>query len=124
MRYCELQTALKTYRKSGLTTIKLNAKKEILQAEYDRIQKEFSTPQEPKVETKPEPQEEQVLPPAQRPDYPQMLEGLTVAAQSRGYADNEAKTFARKFFKCWEDNGANLAGYTIAYNRYLHRLCG
>ena len=38
MNYRELQQALKTYRASGLTTIKLNQKTAVLQAEYDRIQ--------------------------------------------------------------------------------------
>ena len=37
MNYRELQRALKNYRTSGLTIIKLNQKKVILQAEYDRI---------------------------------------------------------------------------------------
>jgi hypothetical protein len=38
MNYRELQQTLKAYRASGLTTIKLNQKKTVLQAEYDRIQ--------------------------------------------------------------------------------------
>ena len=38
MNYRELQRALKTLRLEGLTTIKLNQKKTVLQAEYDRIQ--------------------------------------------------------------------------------------
>ena len=37
MNYRELQRALKTYRASGLTVIKLNQKTAVLQAEYDRI---------------------------------------------------------------------------------------
>jgi hypothetical protein len=37
MTYKELQTALKTFRNEGLTTIKLNATKASLQAEYDRL---------------------------------------------------------------------------------------
>ena len=37
MNYRELQRALKGYRTSGLTTIKLNQKTAILRAEYDRI---------------------------------------------------------------------------------------
>lgn len=41
MNYRELQRALKTYRASGLTVIKLNQKKVILQAEYDRIQEQL-----------------------------------------------------------------------------------
>jgi Putative amidoligase enzyme len=44
MNYRELQQTLKAYRASGLTTIKLNQKTAVLQAEYDRIQSQ-QTPQ-------------------------------------------------------------------------------
>lgn len=37
MTYNELRAALKTFKSQGLTTIALNAKKDILQAEYDRL---------------------------------------------------------------------------------------
>ena len=37
MTYKELQTALKTFKAQGLTDIKLNAKKDELQAEYDHL---------------------------------------------------------------------------------------
>jgi hypothetical protein len=37
MTYKELQTALKTFRNEGLTTVKLNGTKDVLQAEYDRL---------------------------------------------------------------------------------------
>lgn len=37
MNYRQLQTALKPYKEQGLTTIKLNAKKAELEAEYDRL---------------------------------------------------------------------------------------
>jgi hypothetical protein len=37
MTYKELQTALKTFRNEGLTQIKLNSTKDLLQAEYDRL---------------------------------------------------------------------------------------
>lgn len=35
MTYKELQKALKEYKERGLTTVALNAKKDILQGEYD-----------------------------------------------------------------------------------------
>lgn len=38
MNYRQLQQALKAYRQQGLTTIKLNQKTAVLQAEFDRIQ--------------------------------------------------------------------------------------
>jgi hypothetical protein len=37
MTYKQLQTALKSAKAQGLTSIKLNAKKDVLQAEYDRL---------------------------------------------------------------------------------------
>jgi hypothetical protein len=37
MTYKSLQAALKTFRNEGLTTVKLNATKDLLQAEYDRL---------------------------------------------------------------------------------------
>lgn len=37
LNYKELQAALKVYKNDGLTTVKLNAKQCILQAEYDRL---------------------------------------------------------------------------------------
>ena len=37
LTYKQLQTALKEFRAQGLTTIKLNATKAVLQAEYDRL---------------------------------------------------------------------------------------
>lgn len=37
MTYNELRTALKPFKAQGLTTVALNAKKDILQAEYDRL---------------------------------------------------------------------------------------
>lgn len=37
MNYKELQNQLKTFKEQGLTTIALNAKKDILEAEYDRV---------------------------------------------------------------------------------------
>jgi hypothetical protein len=37
MTYKALQAALKTFRNEGLTTVKLNATKDLLQAEYDRL---------------------------------------------------------------------------------------
>jgi hypothetical protein len=37
MTYKALQAALKTFRNEGLTTVKLNATKASLQAEYDRL---------------------------------------------------------------------------------------
>lgn len=49
MNYRELQQALKRYRAMGLTTIKLNQKSAILQAEYNRIQ-EQEQPQRPTAE--------------------------------------------------------------------------
>lgn len=39
MTYRQLQLALKELRNAGKTTIKLNAKKTVLQAEYDRLTK-------------------------------------------------------------------------------------
>ena len=39
MNYRQLQTALKPYKEQGLTTIKLNAKKTELEAEYDRLKR-------------------------------------------------------------------------------------
>lgn len=42
MNYRELQRTLKTLRLEGLTTIKLNQKTAILQAEYDRIQTQIA----------------------------------------------------------------------------------
>lgn len=42
MNYRQLQAELKIARKDGLTTVSLNAKKEVLQAEYDRLQLEGS----------------------------------------------------------------------------------
>ena len=116
MNYRTLQNCLKAAKKNGWTTIRLNSEKEVLQAEYTRILDTYYSPQ-PRIEAKPEPQEEQVLPPTQRSDYPQMLKGLTIAAQERGYAANEAKTFARKFFECWESTS-----YANAYNKYLQRV--
>lgn len=38
MNYKQLQAALKTYRDRGMTSIKLNSKLDILQAEYNRLQ--------------------------------------------------------------------------------------
>jgi ParB family chromosome partitioning protein len=37
LSYKELQSKLKTLRANGLTSIKLNSKKSVLQAEYDRL---------------------------------------------------------------------------------------
>ena len=37
MTYKALQAALKTFRNEGLTTVKLNGTKDVLQAEYDRL---------------------------------------------------------------------------------------
>lgn len=37
LNYKELQAALKVYKNDGLTTVKLNAKADVLQAEYDRL---------------------------------------------------------------------------------------
>ncbi len=37
MTYKELQSALKSAKAQGLTNVKLNAKKDVLQAEYDRL---------------------------------------------------------------------------------------
>lgn len=50
MNYRELQQALKAYRASGLTTIKLNQKTAVLQAEYNRIQGIQEQPQRLAVE--------------------------------------------------------------------------
>lgn len=46
MNYRELQQALKRYRAMGLTSIKLNQKATVLQAEFDRIQQQ-EQPQRP-----------------------------------------------------------------------------
>ena len=39
MNYRQLQTALKPYKQQGLTTIKLNAKKTELEAEYEKLKR-------------------------------------------------------------------------------------
>lgn len=39
MNYRQLQTALKPYKEQGLTTIKLNAKKTELEAEYEKLKR-------------------------------------------------------------------------------------
>jgi hypothetical protein len=51
MTYKALQTALKAFKAEGLTTIKLNATKASLQAEYDRLTADAETAVE--VETTP-----------------------------------------------------------------------
>jgi hypothetical protein len=54
MTYKELQTALKTFRNEGLTQIKLNSTKDLLQAEYDRLTVAPETAPETVTETAPE----------------------------------------------------------------------
>jgi hypothetical protein len=54
MTYKELQTALKTFRNEGLTQIKLNSTKDLLQAEYDRLTVAPETVTETAPETAPE----------------------------------------------------------------------
>lgn len=54
MTYKELQAQLKTFKSQGLTTIALNAKKDVLEAEYDRIMNSmikdaFATEYEPEI---------------------------------------------------------------------------
>ncbi len=49
MTYRELQIALRTLREQGFTSIRLNSKKEVLQAEYDSIVQP-SEPLEPTLE--------------------------------------------------------------------------
>lgn len=52
MNYKELQAAVKIFKQQGLTTIKLNSKKEVLEAEYTRLTSGTAMKQEPiKVET-------------------------------------------------------------------------
>lgn len=51
MTYRELQKALKAHRDAGRTKIKLNAKKALLQAEYNRLTKSAPTPKTKKPMT-------------------------------------------------------------------------
>jgi hypothetical protein len=51
MTYKALQAALKTFRNEGLTQIKLNATKDVLQAEYDRLTVTAETTTETTAET-------------------------------------------------------------------------
>ena len=54
MSYKQLQTALKVFKAEGLTQIKLNSTKDLLQAEYDRLTVAPETVTETVTETAPE----------------------------------------------------------------------
>ena len=116
MNYRQLQSALKEARNNGFAlTVKLNAKKEVLQAEYNRFSEETSTEKEADAVKEPEVQQEASQFVANKEI--ELGDLVTKAAESRGFYSNEAKAFSRQFFKCWSEKG-----YTTAYYRYLIRL--
>lgn len=133
MNYRQLQQALQTARNNGSAlTVKLNAKKEVLQAEYDRIMAEVEAESNNYNEYNilsiddadldyQELAEKRRMEAQQRTNRYHTDEELIAlvggAAKSRGYSENEAQVFGQKFVSCW-----NAEGYVVAFNRYLSRL--
>lgn len=133
MNYRQLQAALQTARNNGSAlTVKLNAKKEVLQAEYDRIMADVEPESNDYSEYDilyiddadldyqelAEKRRMEAKQKANRYHTDEELTGLVSgAARSRGYSENEAKVYGQKFMECW-----NTQGYVTAFHRYLTRL--
>lgn len=130
MNYRQLQSALQAARNNGSAlTVKLNAKKEVLQAEYDRIMAEVESESneydilsidDADLDYQ-ELAEKRRMEAKQRTNRyhtdEELIGFVAGAAKSRGYGENEAQIFGQKFMDCW-----NTQGYAIAYHRYLVRL--
>lgn len=103
MNYRQLQQALKIARNNGLTTIKLNAKKEVLEAEYNRIY--GAQPADLRDSVNSIHTDEEIL-------------GFVIQlAIQKGHSEAVAPTIANLVMDTWKTEG-----YCVAFNRFLKVL--
>lgn len=115
LTYRQLQAALKPFKAQGLTTIKLNGKKEALQAEYDRLTATPEAPETPQPETTPNTPEAPETP--ETNDDELIYNGLKNQAMKRGYSHQEACTLAEKAIAM-----TRSGNYEKAFHLFISRI--